>query len=120
MNTKPFKPTSKKLTLKELENYVNSKTNCRFCYSYENHIADNIPDLHIIACFDTLIVGHFTHTIVLSYNHEIGNNTFKNLLLIHDVISVKIEDCGIGECITVITRPYNEPERKYLIMFDHD
>lgn len=45
---------------------------------------------------------------------------FKNLLLIHDVISVKIEDCGIGECITVITRPYNEPERKYLIMFAHD
>lgn len=108
------------LTLAEFESYVNSKKNCCFCYSYENHITDNIPDLHIIACFDTLIVGHLTHTILLSHNHEIGTNFFKNRLSIHDVTQIQIENCGIGEAITITTHPCGEPEKKYIIMFDYD
>ena len=107
---------SKKMTLAELENFVNSKENYRFCYSYENNPTDINYYLPIVVCFDKICFGHHTQSIALRYEREENNRIYKNRLAIYRIKSIKVYNCGVGESITFKT--YDG--QKYTILFNHD
>ena len=108
----------KTMTLFELENYINSKSNKRLIYTHENNDFDSI---RIKIIFDAITVSHLTYRIVFwdtSKGRATENNS--NYLLIACIDKITVEHLLSTSDVITITASYPHSKMKYVILFDYE
>lgn len=106
------------MTLSELENYIDSKSNNKFIYTYENNDLDGIR-MRIV--FDAVTVSLFTRRLVF-WDSEKGcmtdNNS--NYLYIDSIDNIIVEHI-LSSCdaVTIISNSEIH-KREYVILYDYD
>lgn len=112
---------SKTLTLSEFENYINSKSNIRICYSYENQEDYSQIPLSLVVYFNKVLIGHHTRQIYFEYSEKpTDNHIFKTRFRIVEVTKIKISSVGFGDKITIHEKIGNNLTKKYIFLLDYD
>lgn len=106
------------MTLPELENYINSKSNNRLIYTHENN---DINGIQIKIIFDAVTASPYTNRIVF-YDTIKGHSTESNsnYLLISCVDKITVEHIFSGCDAITITSNDGTNRIKYSVLYDYE
>ena len=106
------------MTLSELENYINSKSNNRLVYTHENN---DISGIQIKIIFDAVTASPYTNRIVF---HDTAKGrmteTNSNYLYITCVDKITVEHIFSGCDAITITSNDGTNRIKYSILYDYE
>lgn len=106
------------MTLSELENYINSKSNNRLVYTHENN---DISGIQLQITFSAVTASPYTNRIVF-YDTTKGHSTESNsnYLLISCVDKITVEHIFSGcDAITILSNNGTN-SIKYSILYDYE
>lgn len=106
------------MTLSELENYINSKSNNRLVYTHENN---DISGIQLQIIFNAVTASPYTNRLVFhdtAKGHMTETNS--NYLYITCIDKVTVEHIFSGCDAITITSNDGTHEREYVILYDYD
>lgn len=119
-NTKMDNNEKKTMTLLELQKYLDSKSNHKFCFTYENN---NTHDINIQANFHKVYVSpYYPLCRVVFYDtpddRPMGTNS--NYLDIYCIKNVTVETLYNGCDVLTLTSTVHGKTQKYVIIDDYE